>query len=140
MKTYLKFQAIDFRCMPSSNHASPTGALPFLLPASSSSEARVPIPSGRIQRWIRDGKTVKAPKTEEHASSNSAKAPQSDEEEPPGKTKSREDVDIRYDAYMSLIDHRIRNAYVSPPFHPETFRLTDLGLVALLALSIPFEL
>ncbi|KAI9664351.1 MAG: hypothetical protein M1831_002284 [Alyxoria varia] len=39
-QTYLKFNKIPFRIRPSNNHASPSGALPFLLSASQNSSQR----------------------------------------------------------------------------------------------------
>ena len=123
LKTYLKFQNIDFQCMPSSNHASPTGALPFLLPAPSSSEFPVPILSGRIQQWIRDKKSVKVPKNTRYSSSSAENASQKDDNVRKTRGKGQEGADMRYDAYMTLIDHRIRNAYVCLPrfSKPETY-------------------
>ncbi|MCJ1356278.1 MAG: hypothetical protein MMC33_006272 [Icmadophila ericetorum] len=91
-QAYLKFMGIDFVTVASNNHASPTGALPFLIPASSSPfENSLPIPSNKIQQWARE--------------QNSAR------EEP---------SDMRYDAYKVLLDHRIRDAwtytlYLEPP-------------------------
>ncbi|GAB7340173.1 hypothetical protein MBLNU457_6647t1 [Dothideomycetes sp. NU457] len=60
-QAYLKFQNIDFQTVSSNNHASPSGVLPFLLPAhSSSSEPAKPIASNKIERWAKgdneDGK------------------------------------------------------------------------------------
>ncbi|KAF2276352.1 uncharacterized protein EI97DRAFT_467062 [Westerdykella ornata] len=97
-QTYLKFSGIQFRTEASSNHASPSGALPFLLPAVTTGDTTkaVPrVPSAKLQRWCM---------------SNS---PSSIEE--PG--------DLRYEAYLSLLDHRIRRAwlytvYLSPHNFP----------------------
>lgn len=116
LETYLKFQKVDFQCTPSSNHASPTGSLPFILPAASTSDLPLPIPSSRIQRWVRDGKSAKKTKSNKSTSSSTAK----DFQKEGGREEARENraggnsSDMRYDAYMSLLDHRIRNAYVRP--------------------------
>lgn len=46
-QTYLLFNNIPFRTQSSNNHASPSGSLPFLLPAN---ESR-PIPSSKLESW-----------------------------------------------------------------------------------------
>lgn len=90
--------------IPSNNHASPTGALPFLLPAASDlARVQSPISSNSIQRWVRE--TVGA--------DNGAGAQVKDtntDQSPRGGSSS-----MRYEAYKSLLDYRIRNAYVSLP-------------------------
>ncbi len=84
-KAYLKFSNINFRTVPSNNHASPSGALPFVLPASPDPvKPTQPVPSGKLQRW---------------AMNNS-------------ETAIEESGDLRYEAYLSLLDHRIRRAWV----------------------------
>ena len=105
----------------SNNHASPSGALPFLLPSSSSplphSEPVLPISSNRIQRWARELTPKKT----------SSKAPaEANDETSTGTNNEKmivdapDNADMRYEAYMSLLDHRIRDAYLyslylSPP-------------------------
>ncbi|MCJ1254645.1 hypothetical protein MMC24_002460 [Lignoscripta atroalba] len=93
-QAYLSFIGIPFTTVPSNNHASPTGALPFLLPPSPSPSTPAtsgPIPSNKLHKWARE------------------------------KTSSREEPSsLRYEAYTSLLDHRIRNAwlytlYLEPP-------------------------
>ncbi|KAI4229260.1 MAG: hypothetical protein L6R36_001008 [Xanthoria steineri] len=88
-QTYLKLAGIDFVTVASNNHASPTGSLPFVIPAASSADSTVldlvrPIPSHKIQEWA--GKQGATSRTE------------------PDRT--------RYEAYLSLLDHRIRNAWL----------------------------
>ncbi|PGH17595.1 hypothetical protein AJ80_04774 [Polytolypa hystricis UAMH7299] len=87
-QAYLKFIGINFTIIPSNNHASPTGALPFLLPAASSSgvsaDHLVPVPSTKLQKWAIEQMHV--------------------EEE--------QQLSIRFDVYASLLDHRIRNAWL----------------------------
>jgi len=46
-QTYLLFNNVPFRTQASNNHASPSGSLPFLLPANSSR----PIPSSKLESW-----------------------------------------------------------------------------------------
>lgn len=110
----MTFKGIDFDTVSSNNHASPSGALPFLLPASHSKslgEAALPIPSNRIERWISEKdaskKTTDRPSDErenQHAEAHALKKQRS---------ASGESLDMRYEAYMSLLNYRIRNAYVS---------------------------
>lgn len=84
-QAYLKFSDIKFQLAASSNHASPSGALPFLLPTQPDTTKHVqPVPSGRLQRWTMN---------------NSEAA-------------IEESGDLRYEAYLSLLDHRIRRAWV----------------------------
>ncbi|KAF2742059.1 hypothetical protein M011DRAFT_472552 [Sporormia fimetaria CBS 119925] len=86
-QTYLKFTGIPFRTTASNNHASPSGALPFLQPSSpltdNVTKPTQPIPSSKLQRWCK----------------NNSAAP------------IEEPEDSTYDAYFSLIDHRIRRAW-----------------------------
>ncbi|PLB43533.1 putative mitochondrial outer membrane protein [Aspergillus steynii IBT 23096] len=82
-QAYLKFVGIDFDIVTSNNHASPTGALPFLLPAQSL-QANAPIPSNKLQKWAIE---------QVHC-----------EEE--------QQLDVRFEVYASLLDHRIRNAWL----------------------------
>ncbi|TQB75054.1 hypothetical protein MPDQ_003850 [Monascus purpureus] len=82
-QAYLKFVGIDFQTVPSNNHASPTGALPFLLPALPL-DSLTPIPSGKLQKWAIE---------QVHC-----------EEE--------QQLNMRFDAYASLLNNRIRNAWL----------------------------
>ncbi|KIX99145.1 uncharacterized protein Z520_04721 [Fonsecaea multimorphosa CBS 102226] len=82
-QAYLKFRGIPLRTRSSNNHASPTGALPFLLPASrDASRPASPVPANRIVKWVisQGGK--------------------------------EEAVHSRQDAYTALIDHAIRSAWL----------------------------
>ncbi|KIV88022.1 hypothetical protein PV10_09198 [Exophiala mesophila] len=84
-QAYLKFHGIPLKTRPSNNHASPTGSLPFLLPASTSSDPHrpvSPIPANRIARWV---------------------VSQGGKEDP---------LIWRQDAYAALIDHNIRSAWL----------------------------
>ncbi|KAH7371261.1 hypothetical protein BKA66DRAFT_514288 [Pyrenochaeta sp. MPI-SDFR-AT-0127] len=84
-QAYLKFSNIPFRVASANNHASPSGALPFLLPSSPEPYKQTqPVPSAKLQRW---------------AMNTSEKGI-----EEPG--------DMRYEAYLSLLDHRIRRAWL----------------------------
>ncbi len=120
----MTFQGIDFDTISSNNHASPTGALPFLLPASSSKnfgEAVIPIPSTRIERWIREENASKG-KTERHSDEAWGNINQHrGADVPTGETStSRKSLDVRREAYMSLLNSRIRNAYVGLAFVPRS--------------------
>ncbi|KAI4171771.1 MAG: hypothetical protein LQ343_004022 [Gyalolechia ehrenbergii] len=70
----------------SNNHASPSGQLPFLVPGSSSSSLEVipPVTFSKLQEWASKY----------------------------GNTSRQGPEDMRYEAYMSLLDHRIRNAWL----------------------------
>ncbi|KAH8725920.1 hypothetical protein GQ44DRAFT_615044 [Phaeosphaeriaceae sp. PMI808] len=84
-QAYLKFSSIDFQIASANNHASPSGVLPFVIPASLEPYKHIqPVPSGKLQRWAL----------------NNSKKPI----EEPG--------DFRYEAYLSLLDHRIRRAWL----------------------------
>ena len=84
----MKIAGVDHDLVSSNNHASPTGVLPFLLPACSSSsqlsmDAPLPVPSNKLSKYAA-----------EHGE------------------KVEESPSIRYEAYQSLLDYRIRNAWV----------------------------
>ncbi|KAL2795079.1 hypothetical protein BJX66DRAFT_175480 [Aspergillus keveii] len=82
-QAYLRFVGIDFELVPSNNHASPSGVLPFLLPALPVGTS-APIPSGKLQKWAIE---------EVHC-----------EEE--------QQLNLRFEVYSSLLDNRIRNAWL----------------------------
>ena len=80
----MKFRDIEFSTLPSNNHASPTGALPFILPSSDTAATSLaPVPSSKILKWTTTQK--------------------------PG---NAETSDMRAEAYTSLLDHRIRSAWL----------------------------
>ncbi|KAL9101579.1 MAG: hypothetical protein Q9163_003179 [Psora crenata] len=112
-QAYLQFQGVDFITIPSSNHASPIGALPFLLPAASTSSNRAPVPTTRLERWV--GEAVANPskgarkKSEKVTGKGSGGVESSEGDRNP---RVENDADRRYDVYMSLLEHRIRNAYL----------------------------
>lgn len=84
-QAYLKFCGARFKTAPANNHASPTGVLPFLSPASSHPFALSsrPIPSNKIMKWVTSQSSV-----------------------------TETTLTMRYEAYTSLIDHRVRNAWL----------------------------
>jgi hypothetical protein len=86
-QTYLKFLDVDFKVVSSTNHASPSGILPFLLPATKASESATPspVPSNKLKRWLSAQKIIK---------------------------DVEESLDVRSDAYMSLLENSIRKAWV----------------------------
>lgn len=112
-QAYLKFMGIQFSIVPSNNHASPTGALPFLLPSSSvsnASESSPAVPSTKLQRWAgaeASRKDFKSQLLTSHQESESAKS------NPSGK----ESTGMRHEAYISLVDRQIRHTWVprNPP-------------------------
>ncbi|KAI9884271.1 MAG: hypothetical protein M1823_003961 [Watsoniomyces obsoletus] len=90
-QTYLRFHRVEFKTIASNNHASPSGALPFLLPppvdpTGDHHHDRInPIPSNQIEKWLR---------------------------EQPGLGVQPEPSDLRYDAFLALLDNRIRKAWL----------------------------
>ncbi|KAJ5901947.1 hypothetical protein N7495_002475 [Penicillium taxi] len=82
-QAYLKFAGIDFVTTSSNNHASPTGALPFLLQALPAGTSG-PVPSHKLQKWAIE---------QVHC-----------EEE--------QQLNLRFEVYASLLDHRIRKAWL----------------------------
>ncbi|KAF2209725.1 hypothetical protein CERZMDRAFT_46638 [Cercospora zeae-maydis SCOH1-5] len=91
-QTYLRFRDVPFTLVPSNNHASPSGSLPFLQPASSSTTSSTPDPvsANKLQKWLATTTTT----TQTSPSS------------------SPEPNDIRLEAYQSLMDNRIRKAWL----------------------------
>ncbi|KAI1084977.1 hypothetical protein F5B20DRAFT_520458 [Whalleya microplaca] len=85
-QTFLKLAGVKFRVTPSSNHASPTGALPFLLPPSTPNgpTSHRPIPSNKLEQYAIEKGTFNTPEVRSS----------------------------RLEAYESLLDHRIRNAWL----------------------------
>ncbi|KAG0635912.1 hypothetical protein HOY80DRAFT_1091075 [Tuber brumale] len=54
-QAYLKFNRIQFKTVPSNNHASPTGALPFMISqqrSMSESTEEAVVPSNKLAAWI----------------------------------------------------------------------------------------
>ncbi|KAI1418584.1 hypothetical protein F5Y13DRAFT_149488 [Hypoxylon sp. FL1857] len=85
-QAFLKLAGVDFRVVPSTNHASPTGALPFLIPPSSptNSTTHTPVPSNKLEQYAAEKGASKVP-----------------------------DVpSLKLEAYESLLDYRIRNAWL----------------------------
>lgn len=111
-QAYLKFMGVEYVTVVSNNHASPSGVLPFLLPASTAprTESVLPIPSNKLQHWVSE------------------------------RSASREEsLDMRYGAYMSLLDNRIRNAWVSTASENVCGEANSCA-IALYSLSHPLEL
>jgi hypothetical protein len=131
-QAYLKFTGIRFSTVSSNNHASPTGALPFLIPslATAANEKGLPVPATKLQRWViteNSRKTKKANPASGEPSNvkrfaalgegdSGAKGLEQKYEQ---FNNSKEEVgrrdeplNMRYDAYLSLLDNRIRNAWV----------------------------
>ncbi|KAF2489644.1 hypothetical protein BU16DRAFT_471240 [Lophium mytilinum] len=119
-QTYLKFSDVDFLLVASNNHASPSGALPFLLPSTHDAGKSVsPIPSAKLQKWALEK----------------------------GSRKVEEPDDMRYEAYLSLLDHRIRRAwlytlYLTPNFTSiaEPLYVLPISTNAMVRLTTTYEL
>ncbi|KUJ18420.1 uncharacterized protein LY89DRAFT_706892 [Mollisia scopiformis] len=85
-QTFLNIASVNHRLISSNNHASPTGSLPFLLPAvqsNSPQDALLPVTSNKFVKY---------------ASNHGGWVDES--------------PSMRYEAYQSLLDHRIRNAWL----------------------------
>ncbi|CAH0016084.1 unnamed protein product [Clonostachys rhizophaga] len=83
-QTFLRIAGVDVDLIPSNNHASPSGALPFLLPSSTNSGSSPPLTGGKIQKYAKDNATRKIPTIESN----------------------------RQEAYRSLIAQSIRPAWL----------------------------
>ncbi|KAI1336724.1 hypothetical protein F5Y15DRAFT_193004 [Xylariaceae sp. FL0016] len=101
-QTFLKLAGIQFTVSPSNNHASPTGALPFLLPTSrpNDTKPRTPVSSNKLEQYAIDHGTPTIP----------------------------EESIQRIEAYETLLDHGIRNAWLYALYlsHSNTKLLTQL--------------
>ncbi len=86
-QTFLKIAGVSFNTVASTNHASPSGSLPFLLPSNGASQtsSAAPIPGARLKKWT--------------ASQG-------------GGSKVEEASDVRSDAYTALLENGIRKAWV----------------------------
>lgn len=93
-QTYLKLSGIEFDAVASNNHASPSGSLPFVLPAHAGTAGKAggkegaPVPTGKIRRWVED--------------------------QCPGR-QEEDKLAMRREVYFSLLDHRLRRAWVGLP-------------------------
>ncbi|AEO55931.1 hypothetical protein MYCTH_2142789 [Thermothelomyces thermophilus ATCC 42464] len=94
-QTLLRLANLDFRILPSTNHSSPTGSLPFLLPPRTSPTASpAPIPASGLLSFARKNPWR------------------------PGKAADLDlghlDADLppRAQAYLALITHSLRNAWL----------------------------
>ncbi|KAH6649786.1 hypothetical protein F5144DRAFT_588431 [Chaetomium tenue] len=89
-QTLLRLANLNFRTLPSTNHASPTGSLPFLLPprTSSTTTAPLPIPASNLLAYAQRSQ--------------------------PGTAVTDLDPDLppRSQAYLSLINLSLRNAWL----------------------------
>ncbi|KAI3542546.1 hypothetical protein CABS01_01910 [Colletotrichum abscissum] len=93
--TFLKIAGVDFHIAPSTNHASPSGALPYLLPPSPLRPIAGP---SKLESYALENTTLKRlPVLSSSFSTSSA---------PDAELKAREQ------AYQSLLDHRLRAAWL----------------------------
>lgn len=84
-QTFLRIAGVEVELVPSNNHASPSGALPFLL--TTGVRASVPLTGEKIHKFV-----------EEHALSS-----------PPDVSS------LKMEAYQALLTQNIRPAWVSNP-------------------------
>ncbi|KAK3491450.1 hypothetical protein B0T13DRAFT_75070 [Neurospora crassa] len=98
-QAFLKIAGVKFQILPSTNHASPTGALPFILPTRSSpTDAPSPIPSSKLHDYALKYGTSNPPEVSA----------------------------LRLDAYQALLDVPIRNAWLQALYRdPEYTDLLD---------------
>ncbi|RKF81946.1 Metaxin-1 [Golovinomyces cichoracearum] len=86
-QTFLKIAGIEHRLIASNNHASPTGSLPFLVQASNGPNKMRgntgPIVADKMVKFAKEFGAI-----------------------------TSEKPNIRYEAYQSLLDYRIRNAWL----------------------------
>lgn len=63
-QTFLRIAGVEVDIVPSTNHASPSGALPFLLPptiAQSSARPAIPLTGSKIERYTKDHSSHEIP-------------------------------------------------------------------------------
>ncbi|KAG6005708.1 hypothetical protein E4U21_007724 [Claviceps maximensis] len=85
-QTYLRIANLEFDLVPSTNHASPSGSLPYLLPATSDSRPEIPLTGSRIAQY---------------AQKHSLR-----------RIDSAEAASPRQEAYLSLLSQNIRPAWL----------------------------
>ncbi|KAK3955391.1 hypothetical protein QBC32DRAFT_43870 [Pseudoneurospora amorphoporcata] len=98
-QAFLKLAGVKFQILPSTNHASPTGALPFILPKRlAPTDAPSPIPSSQLHDYALKYGTSNPPEVSA----------------------------LRLDAYQALLDVPIRNAWLQALYRdPEYTDLLD---------------
>ncbi|KAK1731082.1 uncharacterized protein BDZ83DRAFT_726043 [Colletotrichum acutatum] len=94
-QTFLKIAGVDFQIAPSTNHASPSGALPYLLPPS---PLRPIAGASKLESYALENTTLKRLPVLSSSFSTSST--------PNAELKAREQ------AYQSLLDHRLRAAWL----------------------------
>ncbi|KAF2762771.1 hypothetical protein EJ05DRAFT_506453 [Pseudovirgaria hyperparasitica] len=113
-QAYLAFLQIPVVLVPSNNHASPSGALPFLISntdSSSSSGGGGVVPSNKLRRWAEENSAV--------ADGNNNNEDE-DNDDPTAAAQKRED-DARHEAYISLVETSIRRAWLYTLHHTPLF-------------------
>ncbi|CAG8958105.1 hypothetical protein HYFRA_00000450 [Hymenoscyphus fraxineus] len=109
-QAFLNIAGVKHRLAASSNHASPSGQLPFLIPAANTSNTNLlPVRSNQLVKYAEDhGGYVE------------------------------ESTSMRYEAYRSLLDHRIRNAWLYTLYlEPSNFSAVAYPLYVASASSNP---
>jgi metaxin len=85
-QTLLRIAAVDVDIVPSNNHASPSGSLPFLIPAGKTAQT-VPLTGTKLLQYAREN----------------------------AGDKLRENEPAQLEAYQALLAQKIRPAWVRPP-------------------------
>ncbi|KXH54138.1 hypothetical protein CSAL01_12690 [Colletotrichum salicis] len=94
-QTFLKIAGVDFHIAPSTNHASPSGALPYLLPPS---PLRPIAGASKLESYALENTTLqRLPVLSSSFSSSSS---------------PEAELQARQQAYQSLLDHRLRAAWL----------------------------
>ncbi|POS78351.1 topogenesis of outer membrane beta barrel proteins 38 [Diaporthe helianthi] len=127
-QTFLRIAGVKFHLRPSTNHASPTGALPFLLPPLSTITPTTTTPKTTpttTDKYARlDGKStqpIPSSRLEAYAAQHGALPPPSITNEAP--TPQLQSQSRRRQAYQTLLDGPLRtawlyNLYLSPANEP----------------------
>ncbi|KAL2289839.1 hypothetical protein FJTKL_01142 [Diaporthe vaccinii] len=125
-QTFLRIAGVKFHLRPSTNHASPTGSLPFLLPALSAitSTTTTTAPTNTDEYARLDGRStrpVPSSRLESYAAQHGALPPPTLTQQAP--TPQLQSQARRRQAYQSLLDGPLRTAwlyalYLSPPNEP----------------------
>ncbi|KAG8158406.1 hypothetical protein KVR01_011528 [Diaporthe batatas] len=119
-QTFLRIAGVKFHLRPSTNHASPTGALPFLLPPLTTIT-----PTTTTDKYARlDGRSTRpipSSRLEAYAAQHGALPPATVTDQAP--TPQLQSQARRRQAYQSLLDGALRTAwlyslYLSPPNEP----------------------
>ncbi|KAF1982445.1 hypothetical protein K402DRAFT_466745 [Aulographum hederae CBS 113979] len=118
-QTYLKFKGVGFRVVRSCNHASPSGVLPFVIPAGGrGSDGAETVTAGGLGRWGREQGTRRRKGVgEKEKEAEDGSKGEAEQGEKVKEHEFEERQDVRFEMYMSLIDTRIRCAWLHSLYH-----------------------